>query len=174
MATVASKMTALANEVREISGATNKLSIDAMTMHLDTVNAEIVEQESLIADMNEMLDNLGAESVGGSSGGSMETCTVTVTNQDFTMPLVIYTTVENSTIKTKAMQNVAAGTMSISCLKGTRMFLSENRAAISGGLMIMNTSGGVSYEGYAQLSTMYSLITFVINDDGTINMEDDT
>lgn len=76
MVTVASKMTALANEVREISGATNKLSIDAMTTYLDTVNTEVANQESLIADMNEVLDNLGAESVGGSSVGAVETCYV--------------------------------------------------------------------------------------------------
>lgn len=80
MATVSTKMTALANEIREISGATNKLSIDAMTTHLNAANAEVTEQESIIADMNEVLDNLGAENVGGGSGGAVETCTMKFTS----------------------------------------------------------------------------------------------
>ena len=56
MATVATKMTALADEVREISGVTNKLGIDAMTTHLDTVNAEVADQENLIAQISAALE----------------------------------------------------------------------------------------------------------------------
>lgn len=53
---VNSKMTALADEVRELSGATGLLGIDAMTSNLSDVNDEVVSQESLIAQIASALE----------------------------------------------------------------------------------------------------------------------
>ena len=43
MATVNEKMTALANEIRELSGTTTPKSIDEMTSDVDAANTEISE-----------------------------------------------------------------------------------------------------------------------------------
>jgi hypothetical protein len=40
---VNSKMTALADEIRELSGTTTKKSLDAMTSDVDAANTEIAE-----------------------------------------------------------------------------------------------------------------------------------
>ncbi len=45
---VNSKMTALADEVRTLSGTTDKLSIDGMTLHTHDANGEVGTQEDLI------------------------------------------------------------------------------------------------------------------------------
>lgn len=63
--TVNSKMTELADEVRELSGSTNKMSIDAMTNSLGETNAEVGNQADLIAQIKSAVDNL-PEASGGS------------------------------------------------------------------------------------------------------------
>jgi hypothetical protein len=61
---VDSKMTALADEVRALSGTTTTKSIDAMTSDVNAANTEINEQLDLIAQISAALDNKAA----GSSG----------------------------------------------------------------------------------------------------------
>lgn len=72
---VNNKMTAIADEIRELSGATDMLDLNEMASHVDNANAKIVEQESMIADMNDALDNLGANAT---TGTSIATCTINV------------------------------------------------------------------------------------------------
>lgn len=55
--TVNSKMTALADEIRELSGTTTPKSIDAMTSDVDAANTEISEQMELIAQISTALEN---------------------------------------------------------------------------------------------------------------------
>jgi hypothetical protein len=56
MSTVNEKMTALADEIRELSGTTTKKSIDAMTSDVDAANTEISEQMELIAQISTALE----------------------------------------------------------------------------------------------------------------------
>lgn len=72
---VNNKMTAIADEIRELSGTTDMLDLDEMSSHVDDANTKIAEQESMIADMNEVLDNLGANTT---TGTSIATCTINV------------------------------------------------------------------------------------------------
>ena len=64
MATVNSKMTALADEVRALSGTTTSKSIDAMTTDVNAANTEITEQTGLIAQIVTALE--------GKAGGGVE------------------------------------------------------------------------------------------------------
>ncbi len=61
---VNSKMTALADEIRELSGTTTKKGIDAMTADVNAANTEISEQADLIEQLATMVENL--PSAGGS------------------------------------------------------------------------------------------------------------
>ena len=56
MATVNEKMTALADEIRELSGTTTSKSIDAMTSDVDAANAEIVAQTELLEQIATALE----------------------------------------------------------------------------------------------------------------------
>jgi hypothetical protein len=48
MATVNEKMTALADEIRSLTGQTGKLSLDLMDSVLNTANGNVIEQTELI------------------------------------------------------------------------------------------------------------------------------
>lgn len=53
---VNTKMTALADEIRELSGITGKLGLDAMTNHVGEANVEIENQEDLLAQIATALE----------------------------------------------------------------------------------------------------------------------
>ena len=55
---VNTKLTNLANEVREISGSTTKKSLDVMTADISAANDLIDEQESLLSDLRSVIDTL--------------------------------------------------------------------------------------------------------------------
>lgn len=66
MATVNSKMTALADEIRELSGATDTKSLDEMKVDVDAANAEIAEQ-------TELLEQIAAALEGKAGGATLPT-----------------------------------------------------------------------------------------------------
>ena len=67
------KMTAIADEIRELSGTTEAMGLDAMTSNLSNANTEIANQEELLAEIASALE-------GKAAGGSVEydTCTVNI------------------------------------------------------------------------------------------------
>ena len=64
MATVNEKMTALANEIRELSGTTETIGLDAMATHVGEANSEVDSQVELLAQAVAALE--GKTSGGGS------------------------------------------------------------------------------------------------------------
>lgn len=64
---VNTKMTALADEIRTLSGTTDKLGLDAMKSNVNEANGEIEGQEDLIAQISAALE--GKATGGGSSSG---------------------------------------------------------------------------------------------------------
>ena len=65
------KMTALADEVRELSGTTVKMGIENMTIEINSANDTIVEQANLLAQVITALDGKAAGS--GNSGENLDT-----------------------------------------------------------------------------------------------------
>lgn len=61
---VNSKMTALADEIRELSGTTTTKSIDAMTSDIDAANIEIAEQAELLEQIATALEGKASGSGG--------------------------------------------------------------------------------------------------------------
>ena len=115
---VNSKMTAIADEIRELSGTTGAMGLDAMASTLNAENtnfaSNLTTQDNLISQIQTALQNKAAatgedvtsettaytnklatletaitaletelqgKASGGSGGGSVETCTVTIDNQ---------------------------------------------------------------------------------------------
>ena len=73
--TLSTKMTAIADEIRELSGTTEALGLDAMATNLGEANDEVASQTGLLARVISALDGKAS---GGS--GSVETCTVQFIN----------------------------------------------------------------------------------------------
>lgn len=76
MATVNDKMTAIADEIRTLSGVSETLGLDEMTVNLNEANTEINNQTDLISLIQNIIDNLPEA---GSGGGSEEQATPIIT-----------------------------------------------------------------------------------------------
>lgn len=70
-------LTNMADEIRTLSGTTGTMNPDEMTEYVADANAEITSQDALLDQAIAALEGKAAGS-GGSGGGSVETCTVTI------------------------------------------------------------------------------------------------
>ena len=70
-----SKMTALADEIRNLSGSNTAKGIDDMTNDVNEANVELTTQENLISQLSSILDSKAS---GGSGDENIDTCTVTI------------------------------------------------------------------------------------------------
>ena len=77
---VNNKMTAIADEIRVLSGMTGMMGLDAMAMNIADANSEVDAQENLIGQINTALDDLGGTPVEGNT--SVDTCTVNLSALD--------------------------------------------------------------------------------------------
>lgn len=66
------KMTAIAEEVRDLSGVTTNLGLDEMAANLDEANSEVETQADLISQITLALENASAGSGSGEDDGSYD------------------------------------------------------------------------------------------------------
>ena len=102
-----SKMTALAEEVRQLSGTTTPKGIDTMISDIDVANIEIQNQEDLIYLIASAL-----EGKAGGGGSSVDTCTVTITSDKGSIPGYMFTVFENESFGSKSGFSIGAAGIS--------------------------------------------------------------
>lgn len=83
--TVNSKMTALADEIRVLSGTEEAMGLDAMKNHIGEANDNVDTEADLIAQISAAL-----EGKAGSGGSGVETCTLNYTAQPASCYCVTY------------------------------------------------------------------------------------
>ena len=158
---VNSKMTALADEVRTLSGATAKLGIDAMTTNVQSANTEVSDQSDLIAQISAALDGKAGGS--GSGGGGISTCTVTISGALNNYASVV----ENGAVTVK---NISAGTYDNIVCGSAITFLTDWawwNATVSGGATVINSSGNANLVAIVQAPTEAGAVATIdiYNDD---------
>ena len=123
-----SKMTALADEVRQLSGTTTPKGIDTMISDIDTANIEIANQEDLIAQIASAVDNL-PEAGGG--GSNFELCAVTISGYGGSVGSVggaiCYTTIENGQLVCKRINGQQSSSITVPCAKGSLLIVNQAR-----------------------------------------------
>lgn len=66
---VNTKMTAIADEIRTLSGTTDPMGLDAMATNVSNANEEIADQEALMEQLRSALEGKSVGGGGGSSSG---------------------------------------------------------------------------------------------------------
>lgn len=125
--------------------------------------------ESLINTINTLPD---IDS--GSGGTSIETCSVTVINKRFKMPIFIYTTYKDNTIQTIVISDIVSGsTTNIECIKGTKVIVSEAEYSYSSGMMLTEITGGITFDEYIECNAAVGTGVYTITGNGTLTLTDD-
>jgi hypothetical protein len=136
---VNTKMTAIANEIRELSGTTGTMGLDAMASNISSANSEIDNQENIMSQIVSALEGKASPGQGedvtaeteaytsslttlesvinslpdaGSGGTSLETCTVTISCAE-TFVHVAYTTVVDGVVTGKVTDILVSGEINV-------------------------------------------------------------
>lgn len=123
------KLTAIADEIRELSGTTNAMGLDAMAGNVSEANEEVSNQVDLIAQITSALE-------GKTSGRSYDTCTVNIgTNHGGTISRVAFVTINNSGNIEAKLNTDSSTSFNLTCLCGSLVVVCFQE----GGILSYNT-----------------------------------
>lgn len=84
------KMKAICNETRTLSGATDNLGLDAIATHVNEANTEIANQADLLAQV--------AAALKGKASASLQSCSVTITSSSTILSVITTTVIDGEMI----------------------------------------------------------------------------
>lgn len=131
-------LTAIANEVRTLSGTTDEMSLDTLTTHMNDANIEINNQENLLGQIASAL-----EGKAGATGAQIDTCTVNFdiflgTGAGFELSYNVY---ESNKIVGKCLFSSLTSAITIENVVCGSAICICNRYAFNG----ITVSGGATY-----------------------------
>ena len=114
---VNSKMTALADEIRILSGTEDTMGLDAMKTNVNQANSNVETEADLIAQIQTALESKAA----GSGGTSVETCSLIVegATSDYYPVNIAYMTVDDSGNVVSVHETVSTSSVTVTCLRGS-------------------------------------------------------
>lgn len=161
------KMTALADEIRILSGTSDAMGLDAMKNNVADANDVIDEQEDLIAQIASALE--GKATGGGSSSSGSEVCTVVVTSNKSPCNL-IYQTIENGIACCKTVyKSVPFSNYSIQTIIGSTLVIGQS-SLMPAYRTIQVTGEIVSLTGNTTQPAETLGCTYIVNGNGTIKI----
>lgn len=111
-----SKMTAIADEIRELAGTTGAMGLDAMAEYVSEANVDVTTETDLIAQIAGALEGKAI----GESNVDMCTVNFQTTNSSYTNILLVhYTTVDANGKVIGSLLNNVSPNISIQCVCGT-------------------------------------------------------
>lgn len=153
------KMTALADEVRTLSGVTEEKSLDDLISDTTAANGEVDAQTELIGQIMTALDGKAGGS--GDGDGSIETCTVSISEFEFaTSTITIYFLQSDGNVNSDTV--ISAGqTVTLSVAKGFIIVQDSYKG---------DAITGLCSEGIEQIVSASGCSVFNVTKDGTIQI----
>ena len=151
-------LTSIADGIRVLSGTEDAMGLDAMATHVNTANNNVSTEADLIAQIQTALEGKAA----GGSGGTVETCTVTVTgNSNALRPInIAYMTIDDIGNVVSVNETVSTLSVTVVCLRGSVLSVKYNSS-----FNYTNFTGGSSMTNAEPLFYSSLLAVYKIADD---------
>jgi len=126
---VNTKMTAIADEIRELSGTTEAMGLDAMASNVSNANTEIDNQEGLLAEIASALE-------GKAAGGNVEydVCPVNISSDQNFYRLYYLTVVDGEIVATALQEQQTSYNITCLCNSFFVLCFSNNYGVTANGV----------------------------------------